>query len=284
MSRNALIGVILVAVFCSGPGFAQAQKERIRRQTTVMVIIPETHIQIPRIPDPACETAVYRALMDAGYKTVDVEFIKKIRYEDSVERIIRGGKNWRADLVRLRKANPADVLVTGEAFSELVSSRTVETDLGTVPRIYCRARVELKAIRMDTGERIWSDSNHQTGPPESTERLSSKACLEAAGQTLADGSLIAALDKTIPERYIELKVTGLSFSRGDSFRQALRGVPGVKSVAPGRFTGNQYEVEATVSTALYGNIASRLETAASMKKFRFKVRSVSGSLITADAK
>lgn len=85
------------------------------RKERIMVVIPEIHLGRPKVPDPAGETEIVRKLIEEGYKLVDQEQVKKIRYNDIFD------KAWKGDdtgaLKMARKFN-AEILIVGEAFSE----------------------------------------------------------------------------------------------------------------------------------------------------------------------
>lgn len=141
-------------------------------------------------------------------------------------------------------------------------------------------------MRVDTAERIYSDSIQKTGPPEPTVELSSKACLEEAGRALCP-SLVRKLDKVaLPSnRFVELQVRGIGgAARAKQLESALAKLPGVLEVAPDGFEANTYTAELTVSAATAGDLAAALETAAPLKPFHLKVQSASGSKIIANAR
>jgi hypothetical protein len=280
----------VLALAASAPAFGQAPSpERQKRRWKVMVLVPETHIARPRIPDPAVETELSKELIDAGYKVLDQGRIAELRYSQVLDRILKGGDpaKVKLEVIQLGRKFGADVLVTGEAFTTVYGQgQRVETDLGAVTKIRCAARVELKAIRMDTGEKFYADSvAEHVGPGASSEELSSKACLEEAAADIAS-SLLEKMDKLAltPTQTVEVHIRGIgSAARGRELEEALSKSPGVRDVSPGDMDGDTYEMELEVDRSAVRNLASLLETAPSLKRFKLKVQSASGSRIIANA-
>lgn len=276
--------LLLLCVVAAGA--AQAQDEdaaaaRLKRRWRVMVIVPETHLARPRIPDPAVETELCRQLIDAGYKVIDQDRIKDLRYSAVVDRIIDGGPTAKKEAIQLMRRFGADVLVTGEAFSEEALRSNITTELGTVQGIRCRARVELKAIRMDTGEKFFADSMHRTGPPEPGEALSSKAALRDAAEAVGP-KMLEKFDKIAlsATQAIELHVRGIgSAARGGDLEEALARVPGIVDVAPGEMDGGEYHIEIEVEKTAIRGLARALESTPGLRAFKMKAQSVSGSKI-----
>ena len=269
------------------PPQASAQtEEKQARRWRVMVIVPETHLAKPRIPDPAVETMLSKQLIDAGYKVIDQDRIGELRYSRIMDRILQGGSESKNDIIRLGRKFGADILITGEAFSQLVTRQTVDTDLGRVDEIRCRARVELRGIRMDTGEKIYADSIQKTGSADSTEELASKACLEQAAEDISSG-LLVKLGKLAfsSSRQIELSIRGVSSqSKALQLEQALSMLSGVRDVSPGDYDAGTDETEVTLSSGSVRSFAARLETEPSLKKFRLHIQSANGSKIIANCK
>jgi len=287
--RHFLLALILltllVPLFVPGPAQAQAANRRARRWR-VMVIVPETHLYKPRIPDPAVETMLSKQLIDAGYKVVDQGRIGDLRYSRVMDRILQGGPASKAEVIRLGRRFGADILITGEAFSQLVTRQNVTTDLGPVDEIRCRARVELRGIRMDTGEKIYADSIQKTGSVDSTEELASKACLEQAAEDISAG-LLDKLGKLAfsDSRQIEVSIRGLgSQSQALQLEHILSGLPGVQDVSPGDFDSGTDETEVTVGSSAVRTFATHLETDPRLRRFHLHIQSANGSKIIANCK
>jgi hypothetical protein len=93
-------------------------------------------------------------------------------YPSDLQQILRGEVDA-ARLHEIQKQIGADVLITGEAFSQSPGR------IGNSNIWNCRARVEVKVILLATGEIIAADAVHAAGN-ESTEELASKASLNNA--------------------------------------------------------------------------------------------------------
>lgn len=281
----AIIAALLVLFTAQIATHAQATDKRARRWR-VMVIVPETHLYRPHIPDPAVETELSKQLIDAGYKVIDQDRIADLRYSRVIDRILQGGPTTKAEVIRLGRKFGADLLVTGEAFSQLVTQKTVNTDLGQVAEIQCRARVELRAIRMDTGEKIYADAIQKTGSPDSTEELASKACLEQAAEDIGP-TMIAKLNGLAlsPTRTMELSIRGVgSQTRAEQIEEILTHMAGVKDVSPGDYDSGTDETEVTLSNSAVRSFATALETEPKLKRFRLHVQSSNGSKIIVNCK
>jgi hypothetical protein len=289
--RKVLLSLLLIAAgllngWAAATGSAAPSETSQKRRWKVIILVPETHLSQPRIPDPAVETELSRQLIDAGYKVLDDDRIKQLRYSDVVDRIVRGGPDAIKDALQLCRRFGADVLVTGEAFSQVASRQTVQTDLGPVTQIRCRARVELKAIRMDSGEKFYADAIQKTGTPEPTEELSSKACLQQAAAAIAPSLLDKCDGLSLSDtQRVELQVRGLtSFSQSNALIIALEKLPGVKDVDPGEFNAHTLFTEVQLNKDQLRAFPARLETDPALKRFHITVQSVSGTKIICNSK
>ena len=282
--QRLVLPLLLLFAFCLSALTACADttpKERKKRQWKVIILVPEQHLARPRIPDPAVETEISRQLIDEGYKVIDQDRVAELRYSEVMDRIKKGSPEADKEIEQLRRRFGADLFITGEAFTQEVQRQTVQTDLGPVLQIRCRARVELKGIRMDSGEKFYAGSLQKTGSPEPTEELSSKACLEETAAeltpTLLDKLAKLSLSAT---QHIEMTVRGIaSISLANQFSDVLQKVPGVLEVTPGDFDAQTYTVEVLLDKIELRAFAARLEENASLKKFHLKVQSASGTKI-----
>lgn len=257
------------------------------RHWRVIVLIPEKHLSQPRVPDPAAETAVRKELIEAGYKVIDQERVNALRDQAVIDRIFQQGKDTRQEVVKLGQRFGADVLVIGEAFTQQDGvPRQIATDLGTVTRLQCRGRLELRAYRTDSAEIIFSDSQHLTGSPDATVELASKACLSELGETV--GGLLLK------------KLAGLSASRTQQIELVLRKVAsasvalelertigkmaGVKEIGPGEYTAHSDTFEITIDKEAIPAFVTSLELAPGLKRFHLTILSKSASRIVLESR
>ena len=121
---------------------AQLLKESgLVREWRVMVIIPEWHIQRP-VPDPAAETEFINQFVKAGFKVIDQKRYAELRQQNA-ERL----KEDPQVAAEIARKLGADIVITGEAFSERAADIGVEGAEGIVS---CQARVEVRALLADT--------------------------------------------------------------------------------------------------------------------------------------
>ncbi|MEI6512839.1 MAG: hypothetical protein WCO51_06140, partial [bacterium] len=235
--RLTTMWIILILAIGITTSVMPQQRDRDTRRWKIIVIVQESHLSQPRIPDPAVETSLCRQLIDAGYKVIDQDRYDAIRYSAIVDRIIKGGSKTGKETIQLCRRFGADVLITGEAFTQVAKRSRIDTELGSVDRIQCRARVELKAIRVDSAEKFWSDAIHRTGPSDITEELSSKSALEDAADLIGQDLIqrMGELTKSSGQ-YVELEFRGIgSASNGDKVAQVIRKMPGVLEIGDGEF-------------------------------------------------
>jgi hypothetical protein len=137
----------------SGPSSAGQRKaidgeNNRQRQSAprIMVVVPETLLGRPRIPDPAGETELIRRLVEANFRVLDSSEVAQIRYSDEMGHIIK-----EADVKAMKalcKQHHCDLFIAGEAFSEQVNERPAHD----VAPITAHARIEVKAFVVETGE------------------------------------------------------------------------------------------------------------------------------------
>lgn len=188
----------------------------------IAVIIPEYHIT-RKIPDPAGETAVIRKLREAGFtRILDHKQIEENRYRNVIKAINEGNTK---DALALATKYHLDYLITGEGFSEYVG------DIQGSGVISCRARVEARLFKVDTGEIIAANGFHMGGV-DITESAAAKAALNNAGEAMGDymvEQLMAYASN--PEKGLQLLVKGVpSFNKISILEENLKQIHGMKEV------------------------------------------------------
>lgn len=197
----------------------------------IMVIIPEEHLRRP-VPDPAAETEIIRRLVDAGFRLVDQAQVAKVRNSEVLRQVLAGDEEARR---RLATEYDAEILVTGEAFSEFVGNFR--------GLISCRARVEVRVIRADTGEILTAYSVHESGV-DISEAAAGKKALTKAGSSIAD-YLIQAIPARLAgsRRGIQVFVRNLTFSELLLLERKLKETPLVENVFIRDFTSGNARLD-----------------------------------------
>jgi hypothetical protein len=149
-----------------------------------MVIIPEYHLTRVRIPDPAGETEINRKMVDAGFRVVDPALYaaieKTMEFDEAAKDPMKA--------ISLGKRFGADIVIYGEAFSELAGN--------VGKQISCRARVEVRAVRTDDAT-IIATNGLEAGAVDIAEIVAGKAALRKAGGLVADYMLTQFCSKNL---------------------------------------------------------------------------------------
>jgi len=193
-----------------------AQKMRI------MVVIPETHIT-RKIPDPAGETEIIKKLLEQGFNVIDQQMIDAIRYDEQVAKAIKDEKAATA----IGRDYGAEVIIIGEAFSEFANRQP-----GNM--ISCRARVEARAVKVDTGSILAADGKHGSGL-DTSENVAAKKALRQAGSQWADyfiGQIKGQAGSKPPASAstVEILLSNIQgYGQLIQFEKAIKGIEGVKN-------------------------------------------------------
>ena len=178
----------------------------------IMVIIPERHLQRRRIPDPAAETEVIRKFAENDFWVVDQAQVGEIRYNDELNMALRGDNDTATAIGR---QFDAEVLIIGEAFSQRTNSSP--RDL-----FRCVARVEARAIKVDTGQILATHGLAATASGAS-EEIASKQSLAEAGGKIGDYLIreIARKWTSSSAPSVRVKLNGVDFRQLILFEQML---------------------------------------------------------------
>lgn len=179
----------------------QALQDRLKglARPRLLVLLPESHLN-RIVPDPAGETELVEWLLACGFPVASAEYagveaptpaaqwesetdvrIRRPNLRDGVQWLISsrsifsfatGGMSKDAD----KLLEIADVLILGQGISERASTRSGIQS--------CKARLELKAIDIKTGEVLLSKSTYGAGL-DVAEHIAGKRALQAAGRQMA---------------------------------------------------------------------------------------------------
>jgi len=141
-------------------------------------VVPETLLGRPRVPDPAGETELIRRFVEANLQVIESSEVARIRYSEEMGHIIK-----EADIKAMKVLcvkHHCDIFVAGEAFSEQANQPTARD-----PSILARARIEVKAFIVETGEILAANSAVASGT-DLTPAIAGKTALQHAADNLAD--------------------------------------------------------------------------------------------------
>lgn len=234
------------------------------RMRRIMVVIPEKHIERP-VPDPAGETEMIRVFLDQGFRVVDQKQIARIRESDAVKAAIDGASN--TELVRIAQSFGADYLIYGEAFSHEVQS---SIDLGSMQS--CRARVEARMVRADTGEILAADGK-EAGKTDLSSLIAGKEALREAAQELAEGFVASLMKRSEiegDEEFITIVIGGASFGQKEQVKGLLSKTPDVIEVREVEYQVERATLEVTSGVGA-GALAGILYTAAANANMEFNI-------------
>lgn len=211
----------------------------------IMVVIPETHLR-SFIPDPAGETEIIKHLVDNGYRVVDQKQIATIRNSEKVKKMTQGDS---AAAMELGEQFGADIIITGEAFSQLQSTN-VQNVNGLVS---CGARVEFRIIKVDNGEIVTAGSANAAAIGMS-EAIAAKEALRKAGELIAKGgkdvygtkidSLIPKIAKALLQKSsMQLTISGLNHDQYAKIVAFLKEERTIKGVFPREMSGSVARID-----------------------------------------
>lgn len=219
----------------------------------IMVVIPETHLGRPEIPDPAAETEVIRLFLEKGFEVVDQSQIKQIRYNDQVK-AAAAGDNEAAQLIGMEYG--AEVIIIGEAFSEFNMERA--------GLISCRARVEARAVETDTGRILAAHGFHGAGV-DSTENLAGKAALANAGAKIAEylmDQILKKWRKEVSSTFrVQIVVKVTNYEQLKEFKEFLQSISGMRNIHQRSFTANIAKLDTELVGLMAQDVANKISGA-----------------------
>lgn len=248
------------------------RKNGLMREWRIMVIIPEQHITRP-VPDPAAETEFIRQFVNAGYKVIDQTRYAQLRQENASR------LKDPAVAAEIGRKMGADIVITGEAFSERVLPDPI------AGFVSCRARVEVRAILADTAEIVAADATEGPGA-DLVESVAAKKALQQTAKKLAplfvnDISLLPASES----RNVQIEVSIFtSFTKAARFQKALQSIPGVTKVSRESYDEGVLVLNVESDAESAEDFAVALEEAEAMQPFGLSVGAVSKTRIRATVK
>ncbi len=179
----------------------------------IVVVIPEQHLQRRFIPDPAAETEVIKKFVENDFWVVDQTQVEQIRYKDESRRALQGDNDA---AISIGQRFDAEVLIIGEAFSQRGS-------FSPGGLFQCIARVEARAVRVDTGQ-ILATHGVTAMSSGTSEEIASKESLAEAGGKAGDYLMreIARKWKSAAVPSVRVRLTGVDFRQLVLFEQMLK--------------------------------------------------------------
>lgn len=196
---------------------------RLSDNPRVMVVVPETLLGRPHVPDPAGETELIRRLLEAKLRVVESSDVASIRDSEQMGRIID-----QADVGTMKALGAkyrCDILIAGEAFAEEIMDAPFPGFQSA------RARIEVKAFIVDTGE-ILAAHAESAGGMDLTPAVAGKKALQNAACLLAK-YLVPRIKEGIiaSTKVISVQIANLySASQLDCLEATLRHIAGVETV------------------------------------------------------
>ena len=210
------------------------------RNPKIAVYIPERHIQY-RVPDPAGETAVVKAFVEAGFTNM-IEAGGRLSSSGTARSWQSGSyanlhaEDWQdaADFFG------ADIVIMGEAFSEGVGDAAQFLPGNQRSGMQsCRARVEAKMYIAKTRQIIAADGTYGAGM-DISQAVASKKALAAAGRLMGEYLVGEALKLGSGNRQgMQLVVIGMDFTKINLVKEALGRIRGVKNVQLSNYEGGK---------------------------------------------
>jgi hypothetical protein len=212
-----------------------------KNKPRIMVVIPE-YYSSKYIPDPSAETSIIKKLVENDFLVVDQAQVQKIRDKDESKRALEGDSNA---AVAIGRQYNAEILIIGEAFGEIteIFPQNLTTN--------CSARVEAKAIRVDTGQ-ILATYGTTASASGNSDEIAAKNALAIAGDEMGDYLMRQIVRKwsSEPAPSVIIKLANVDFRQLILFEQTLRDrVEGVQSFHRRSFdvVGKVAEIDTSVS-------------------------------------
>ena len=201
------------------------------RNPRIAVYIPEHHIQY-RVPDPAGETAVVKALTEAGFTNVT-----EVGSRLSIAKPMNMNAN---QLTQAAQQFGVDIMIVGEAFSEGVGDAAQWLPGKQRSNMQsCRARVEAKMFIVKTGQIIAADGKYGSAI-DISQAVAAKKALAAAGEQMGAYFIEQLMNLGSGNRQgMQVVVTGSDFSKINKVQAALAQVRNVSNVNLASYEGGK---------------------------------------------
>lgn len=200
------------------------------RNPKIAVYVPEHHIQF-NVPDPAGETAIVKALINAGFSQV-TEVGSRLNISNPLNMSA-------AEMTSAARQLGVDIIIVGEAFSEGLGDAAQWLPGNQQSNMQsCRARVEAKMFIVKTGQIIAADGKYGSGL-DNSQAVASKKALENAGRQMGEYLVQQITGLYTSQQNIEVVVYGAAFQKINLVQNAIGNVRGVKSCNLSSYEGGK---------------------------------------------
>ena len=200
------------------------------RNPKIAVYVPESHLQY-RIPDPAGETAIVKALLEAGFSQV-TEVGSRLNISNPLNMTA-------AEMTSAANQLGVDIMIVGESFSEGVGDAAQWLPGHQRSNMQaCRARVEAKMFIVKSGQIIAADGKYGSGL-DNSQAIAAKKALASAGKEMGEYFVQQITGMYTSRQSIEVVVYGAAFQKINQVQNAIGNVRGVKSCNLSNYEGGR---------------------------------------------
>ena len=200
------------------------------RNPKIAVYVPESH-SYGRIPSSSGETAIVKALLEAGFSQV-TEVGSRLNISNPLNMTA-------AEMTSAANKFGVDIMIVGESFSEEIGDAAQwlpgyqRSNMQT-----SRARVEAKMFIVKTGQIIAVDGKYASGM-DNSQAVAAKKALSAAGKEMGEYLVQQITGMYTSRQSIEVVVYGSAFPKISQVQTAIGAVRGVKSCNLSSYEGGR---------------------------------------------
>lgn len=200
------------------------------RNPKIAVYVPESH-RYGRIPSSAGETAIVKALLDAGFSQV-TEVGSRLNITNPLNMTA-------AEMTQAANQLGVDIMIVGEAFSEELGDAAQWLPGNQRSNMQTsRARVEAKMFIVKSGQMIATDGKYGSGVDNSQD-IAAKKALSAAGKQMGEYFVQQITGLYTSRQSLEVIVYGSAFQKINQVQNAINSVRGVKSCNLSSYEGGK---------------------------------------------
>lgn len=273
---DGIYRVKLQATVSLQPLVDELAKLGLLREWTVAVVVVSNGEARPS--NEAARTRLNQMVLEKGFRVADDNALVQLSQPAIMQQIQQG--NYLAALPVLRD-HGVDVLVVGTTLSRPAAEGAIETYAG-LKTVMTQGRLDARAIRVDTGEILATQSFVATAGGSAQDIAESKAIEQAATKAGSFFVLEIARLPAATSQMVQLTVRGLVFNRERAFRDALQQIPGLSKVSRSVFRNRlaHYELDFQGKS---DELAELLSDHPALKPFKLEIESVSSGQIEASA-